>query len=158
MVHAISLGLTLFATWLLLSGVYQALFIFLGVLSCVIVVAIALRMEVIDRESHPVHLSMLLPGYWLWLFKEIILANIDVTKRILSPRLAIDPTVFRVKASQEDELGKVIYANSITLTPGTVTVDIEDDILVVHALSETSKSDLETGEMDRRVTAMGAGS
>ncbi|NKB58584.1 MAG: hypothetical protein GKS00_19820 [Alphaproteobacteria bacterium] len=153
--HAISLGLTLFATWLLLSGVYEPFFIFLGVLSCVIVVAIALRMEVVDRESHPVHLSMILPIYWLWLGKEIVLANIDVTKRILSPRLNINPTVFRVQASQGDELGKVIYANSITLTPGTVTIDIDDDDLVIHALSETSKGDLETGEMDRRVTALG---
>ncbi len=155
--HAISLGLTLFATWLLLSGVYTPLFIFLGVLSCAIVVVIALRMEVIDRESHPVHLSMSLPGYWLWLGKEIVLANIDVTKRILSPGQAINPSVFRVKAGQDDELGKVIYANSITLTPGTVTIDIDDDDLVIHALSETSRDDLESGEMDRRVTALGDG-
>lgn len=153
--HAISLGLTLFATWMLLSGVYEPFFFFLGILSVVIVVAIAWRMDVVDREAHPIHMSMLLPGYWLWLFKEILLANIDVTKRIIAPSLPIEPRVFRVKPTQSDELGKVIYANSITLTPGTVTIDIDDDgDLVIHALSESAAADLETGEMDRRVTAL----
>jgi multicomponent Na+:H+ antiporter subunit E len=155
--HAFWMGATLFVTWLLLSGVFQPLFFFLGALSCVITVVIAMRMEVVDRESYPIDLSTKLPGYWLWLIKEIVLANIDVTKRILSPKLKINPTVFRVESSQPDELGKVIYANSITLTPGTVTIDIDDDELVIHALSETSKDDLETGEMDRRVTMLGGG-
>ncbi len=152
--HVVALGLTLFVTWLLLSGVYQTLFFVLGVISCAICVAIALRMEVVDRETHPVHMSAKLPAYWLWLFKEIVLANIDVTKRILAPSLPVRPRLFRVKASQQDELGMVIYANSITLTPGTVTVDIDGDEFVVHALSEASEGDLETGEMDRRVTAL----
>lgn len=152
--HLVALGVTLFATWLLLSGIFEPLFIALGLISCAICVGIAQRMEVVDHESHPVHMSLFLPGYWLWLFKEIVLANIDVTKRILSPGLPIDPQLFRVKTTQGDELGKVIYANSITLTPGTVTVDIDDDEFVVHALSETTREDLETGEMDRRVTAL----
>ena len=141
-------------TWLLLSGIYQPLFFGLGVISCVICLAIAWRMDVVDRETYPIHLSLILPGYWLWLFKEIVLANIDVTKRILAPGLPINPQLFRVKATQHDALGKVIYANSITLTPGTVTVDIDGDEFVVHALSEATRDDLETGEMDRRVTGL----
>lgn len=152
--HVLALGVTLFATWLLLSGIYKPLFFLLGAISCAICIAIALRMEVVDRETYPVDRSLILPGYWIWLLKEIVLANIDVTKRILTPGLSIRPQLFRVTASQSDELGKVIYANSITLTPGTVTVDIEGDEFIVHALSETSKGDLETGEMDRRVTAL----
>lgn len=152
--HVVALGVTLFVTWLLLSGIYQTLFFILGVVSCAICVAIALRMEVVDRETYPVDMSFILPGYWLWLIKEIILANIDVTKRILAPSRPINPQLFRVKTSQHSELCKVIYANSITLTPGTVTVDIDDDAFVVHALSDSSKGDLETGEMDRRVTAL----
>lgn len=111
-------------------------------------------MDVVDRETYPVHLSKFLPRYWLWLIKEIVLANIDVTKRILSPRLPVNPQLFRVKASQHNDLGKVIYANSITLTPGTVTVDIDGDEFVVHALSDATKDDLESGEMDRRVSAL----
>ena len=154
MKHVFALGVTLYATWLLLSGVYQPLFFLLGAISCAICVGIALRMEVVDRETHPVHLSAKLPVYWLWLSKEIVLANVDVARRILSPSLPIRPRLFRVRASQRDELGKVIYANSITLTPGTVTVDIDGDEFVVHALSEASEGDLETGEMDRRVAAL----
>ncbi len=111
-------------------------------------------MEVVDRETYPIHLSVILPRYWLWLFKEIALANIDVTKRILAPNLPINPQLFRVKATQHNELGKVIFANSITLTPGTVTVDIDGDEFLVHALSDATKDDLETGEMDRRVTGL----
>ena len=154
MKHVVALGVTLYVTWLLLSGVYQTLWFVLGVISCAICVGIALRMDVVDRETYPVHLSIILPRYWLWLIKEIVLANIDVTKRILSPRLPLNPQLFRVKASQHNDLGKVIYANSITLTPGTVTVDIDGDEFVVHALSDATKGDLESGEMDRRVSAL----
>ena len=153
----LSLGLTLFAVWLLLSGIFTPFYIFLGVLSCAISVYIAVRMDVVDHESHPSHLGLRLPGYLLWLAKEIFNANIDVTKRILAPSLPISPTVFRLKASQRDELGQVIYANSITLTPGTVTMDIDDGEFVVHALSRDAADDLAQGEMDRRVTALDNG-
>ena len=154
--RAVSLVLTLFVTWLLLSGVYEPLYAGLGLVSCVLVVAIGIRMEVVDHESHPVQLTRRVPGYLLWLAKEIVVANIDVSKRILKWRLDIQPRVIRVKSSQRDELGVVIYANSITLTPGTVTMDIDDDGIVVHALSAASADDLLSGEMDRRVTAVEA--
>ena len=152
--HVVALGVTLYVTWLVLSGVYQTFWFVLGVISCAVCLGIALRMDVVDRETYPVHLSKFLPRYWLWLIKEIVLANLDVTKRILSPRLPVNPQLFRVKASQHNDLGKVIYANSITLTPGTVTVDIDGDEFVVHALSDATKDDLESGEMDRRVSAL----
>jgi len=153
-VRAVSLVLTLFATWLLLSGVYEPLYIILGLVSCIVAVAIGIRMDVVDRESHPIQLTRRFPGYLLWLAKEVVVANIDVSKRILKPRLDIRPRLIRVTPSQHDELGIVIYANSITLTPGTVTIDIDDGALVVHALSADSAADLQSGEMDRRVTAL----
>lgn len=154
--RAISLGLTLFVTWLLLSGKLDPLYVGLGLASCVVAVAIGIRMAVVDHESHPVQLTRRVPGYILWLAKEIVVANIDVSKRILKRRLDIQPRVIRLKASQRDELGVVVYANSITLTPGTVTIDIDDGWLVVHALSADSAADLQSGEMDRRVTAVEA--
>lgn len=150
----LSLGLTLFVVWLLLSGIMTPFYFFLGVLSCAIAVYFAVRMDLVDHESHPVHLSLMLPGYWLWLGYEIVKANIDVTKQILAPSLPIAPTVFRLKASQRDELGQVIYANSITLTPGTVTMDIHDGVFTVHALHKDAAADLAQGDMDRRVTAL----
>ncbi|MFQ5757816.1 MAG: Na+/H+ antiporter subunit E [Acidiferrobacterales bacterium] len=152
MVHAISLALVLFALWLLLSGHYVPLLIGLGALSALLVVTIALRMDVVDREGHPIHLSLKALLYWPWLAWEILKSNVDVACRILNPTLPISPTVIRVKASQKSELGKVIYANSITLTPGTVSIDIDGDRIEVHALTREAAQALRTGDMDRRVT------
>jgi multicomponent Na+:H+ antiporter subunit E len=152
--RAVSLWLTLFATWLLLSGVYEPLYIILGLVSCTVAVVIGVRMDVVDHESHPIHLTRRFPGYFLWLAKEIVVANFDVSKQILKPRLDIHPRLIRVKSSQHDELGLVIFANSITLTPGTVTIDIDDGELLVHALTADSAADLQSGEMDRRVTEL----
>jgi multicomponent Na+:H+ antiporter subunit E len=151
-VHAISLALVLFALWLLLSGHYVPLLIGLGALSVLLVVTIALRMGVVDREGHPIHLSPKALLYWPWLAWEIVKSNVDVARRILSPTLPISPTVIRLKASQKSELGKVIYANSITLTPGTVSIDIDGDKIEVHALTREAAQALRTGDMDRRVT------
>ncbi|MEX2614672.1 MAG: Na+/H+ antiporter subunit E [Alphaproteobacteria bacterium] len=154
MVHALSLGLTLLATWLLLSGVYEPLYIGFGVVSCVICVFLARRMDVVDHESMPIHLTYRYPTYLIWLIKEIVVANVDVTRAILMPRMPIQPQVIRAKATQHNELGKVIYANSITLTPGTITMDIDGDEFTVHALTDGSAGGVLDGGMDRRVTAL----
>ena len=150
--HAISLGLTLFATWLLLSGHNTAFILSLGVLSCIFSVRVVLRMDVCDHETHPIHLTRRVLGYWVWLVKEIVKANIDVAKRVLAPKLAISPALIRVKATQATELGQVVYANSITLTPGTTTIDIDDGTFVVHTIAREVGADLAAGDMDRRVT------
>ncbi|MEJ2094972.1 MAG: Na+/H+ antiporter subunit E, partial [Gammaproteobacteria bacterium] len=89
---------------------------------------------------------------WAWLLKEIIRANIDVSRRILSPRCDISPTVVKVKSSQKTTVGRVIYANSITLTPGTVSMSIDNDLILVHALSAEGAAALDEGEMDRRIS------
>jgi multicomponent Na+:H+ antiporter subunit E len=153
-VHALYLGGVLFAVWLLLSGYFTPLLIAFGIASCALVVAITARMDVVDREGHPLHLTWRALPYWTWLVVEIVKANIDVAKRILLPSHGISPTMLRVKTSQTSDLGKVIYANSITLTPGTISVDVANDEILVHALSKDGADDLQTGEMDRRVTRM----
>ena len=94
----------------------------------------------------------LLSLYWLWLLKAIVLANIDVCRRILTRDMPISPRVIKVRCTQKRDLGRVIYANSITLTPGTVSINVDRDIIEVHALTAQSAAALETGEMDRRVT------
>lgn len=154
MAQAISLGAVLFGLWLLLSGHYTPLLLGFGVASCALVVLISARMDVVDREGHPIHLGPRALTYWPWLFVEIVKANIDVAKRIVDPKLPISPTMLRVKASQKTEVGRVIYANSITLTPGTVSVELEGDMIEVHALTVEGAEALREGEMDRRVTAM----
>ena len=152
--HAISLAVVLFIVWLLLSGHYQPLLLVLGVASCIVIVIIAARMDVIDREALPLHLTVRIVGYWSWLTKEICVAAIDVTKRVLSPALPISPTMIQLETTQLSELGQVIYANSITLTPGTFTLRVFDDQIVVHALTREAAEGLAEGEMDRRVTAL----
>ncbi len=156
--HAISLGMFLYVLWLLLSGHFEPLLLGLGALSCLIVVIIALRMDVIDHESHPIHLTARLPLYWVWLLWEIVKANITVAKLVWHPALPICPTVVRVRASQQTELGQVIYANSITLTPGTVSLNLEDHHIDVHAITTWLAADLQAGDMDRRVTQIEGGS
>ncbi len=153
--HAISLGLSLIGLWLLLSGHYTLLLISFGLLSVMLVVLIALRMDVVDHEGHPLHLNLkALFTYWVWLLKEIIVSNIYVCRLILNPALPISPTVIALRSSQSTDLARVIFANSITLTPGTVTIDVDGDITEVHALTEELARSLLAGSMDSKVTAL----
>ena len=154
MLHSISLGLLLFGVWLLLSGLFEPLLLGLGVVSCLLVVLIAHRMDVIDREGHPIHLGWRIVIYWFWLALEIVKANIDVARRILDPKLPIHPVLIRLQACQKSELGLVIYANSITLAPGTVSVQVEAGEILVHAIAEEPAEALQQGGMDRRVSAV----
>lgn len=154
MAYTLSLWVFLYAFWFLLSGHTSPLLLGFGAISVTLVVYIAKRMDVIDHEGHPSHLSFRIVPYWFWLCWEIIKANIDVAKIILSPKLPISPVMFKTKASQERELGQVIYANSITLTPGTVTVSMEDGILEIHALTVEGAEGVLSGEMDRKICAV----
>jgi len=148
------LSLTLAAFWLANSSYYTFLMLSLGVASIGLVVYIAHRMDVIDHEAQPLHLTLKIPAYYAWLSKEIILANFLVVKHIWLGNKSISPVLETITASQKTEIGKVIYANSITLTPGTVTVNIDGNKFLVHALLSKSIEDLKTGEMDRRVTQL----
>ncbi len=154
MVRAVNLVLVMYANWLLFSGHYDRLLLSLGFGSTLVAVAIALRMDIVDRETYPVPLNLKALTYWIWLAGEVIKANLDVARRILSPSLPISPNVLLVKASQRTDLGRVTFGNSITLTPGTITVDMEGDTIEVHALTREAAETLQAGEMDRRVTEM----
>jgi len=152
--HIVSLTAVLYGLWLLLSGHFEPLLLGLGAVSVIAVVAIAHRMDVVDHEGHPLHLGWRALAYWPWLGWEIVKSNLAVAKIILTPSLPISPTMIRVDATQKTELGHVIFANSITLTPGTVAVDLDDTSIGVHALTADGAHALAGGEMDRRVTAM----
>ena len=156
LLHVISLATVLYGLWLGLSGHYKPHLLILGVLSVIVAVALARRMDVVDHEGHPVHLSWRAAAYWPWLGWEILKSNVEIARLILHPRMPISPRMIEVEGSQRTEVGLVTYANSITLTPGTVTVDVEGKRLQVHALTAGSAAALEAGEMDRRVAAMGA--
>jgi multicomponent Na+:H+ antiporter subunit E len=152
--HTLFLFLSLAAFWLINSGHYSALMLSLGALSIALVVYIAHRMDVVDHESQPFHLSMKLPGYFLWLLKELVVSNIAVVKHIWLGNKSISPTFTTITASQKTDMGKVIYANSITMTPGTVAVSLMGDKIMVHALVKENIDALKTGEMDRRVSRL----
>lgn len=153
--HAISLGISLSVLWILLSWRFDPLLVGLGLFSVLLVMYFAIRMDIADHEGYPLHLHYLaLFSYWLWLQDQIVKANLDVTRRILDPKLPISPTVVDLKATQSSVVGRVIYANSITLTPGTVSMGVEGNLIHVHALTKEAVDDLLTGEMDRRVTKL----
>jgi len=155
--HALTLAASLMLFWMMLSGDFGLLNLALGFVSVLLAVGICKRMDVVDQESQPVQLSTRLPVYWAWLAIKVVRANLDVTCRIWTPGNSISPNLVRLKISQQTALGKVIYANSITLTPGTVTLAIEDDEILVHALSRADAAALQTGEMDREVRELECG-
>jgi multicomponent Na+:H+ antiporter subunit E len=160
LLHALALWLFCFGLWLLLSGYFDVpLLLSFGALSCALVVFVAWRTEVIDPEEQPLRLRFNLHifSYWPWLLWQIVLSNLDVAKRILDPRLPISPTLITLKPTQRSDLGRVIYANSITLTPGTVTTALSGDTLEVHALTREAADSLLEGDMDRRVTRLEGG-
>ena len=150
MLHVIALALSLAILWLLLAGVTHALYLVLGAVSVALTVWLASRMDVADREGVPVRLGARVFSYWPWLLKEIALSNVDVARRVLSPRLDISPVTFKVRAQQGTPLGRTIFANSITLTPGTVSMSIDGDEILVHALTEAGRDAVLAGEMNRK--------
>ena len=154
MIHAIGLCLALIAGWLLLSGYFQILLLSLGAASVTFCVWIAVRMDVIDHEGVPLHITWAGLRYVPWLIWEIIKANIDVARRVISPSLPIAPSLFDAPVSQKTDLGQVLYANSITLTPGTVAVDLDPGVIRVHALHDGAAAGVLDGEMDRRISAV----
>lgn len=149
--YTISLSVTLALFWLMNSGHYTVLLLLLGLASVTLVVFIAHRMDVVDYESQPIYLTRRLPSYYAWLIKEIVMANIKVVKHIWLGNQSISPSMAIIKCNQNTDMGKVIFANSITLTPGTVTIDLEGDQVTVHALMQDDLESLIEGEMDCRV-------
>ena len=107
---------------------------------------------ILDKEGFPAHLLVNAVWYWPWLLWQIFLSGLGVARIIVTPSLPATPTLLKVRASQTTAAGRATYANSITLTPGTVTVEVEGDEFLVHALTADGAADLSEGLMDRVVT------
>jgi multicomponent Na+:H+ antiporter subunit E len=148
----VSLTAFLFTFWVALSGHYTPVLVTAGAASAVLCVLAAARMGAADAEGHPIELFWGAMTYYPWLMREIAKSAWSVTKIILHPNLPISPTMTTVRASQKTAAGLATYANSITLTPGTVTVGVNGRDLIVHALVREAALDLERGGMDRRVS------
>lgn len=138
--------------WLTLSGHYTTLLLILGAVSCIWVLRISHRMKIVDDEDYPIHLSpWRIIFYWFWLIKEIMLSTWAVSKIILAPKSRISPKVVWLPADEMSDMQKVIYANSITLTPGTLTIEAENSRLEIHTLRGDMLEPLERGDMADRV-------
>ena len=148
-------ALLLSGFWLANSGYFKPLFLGWGLLSVAGVMFMAWRMKVKDGEFFPAVMpSRRLPGYLLWMAGQIVKANIDVVKHIRRGPSSLSPVIVTVKAGQKSEIDRVLYANAITMTPGTVTLAVRGDLLEVHALTREAAAELKGGEMNRRVVAL----
>ncbi len=149
--------ITLIILWLLLSGMFKPLQLSLGVISIAIVCYLSVKLKVLMHRGQPLYFRFFyVLKYIFWLIIQILLCNIDVVKRIFTPgKLPIKPLLKAIPAKQKTELGRVIYANSITLTPGTVAINIaKNGDVLVHALHEDAIYELEQGEMGGRVAEL----
>jgi len=156
MLHLVSLGVVLYAFWMLLSGYFTPFLLATGAGSALCVVLLARRMRIVDREGHPIRMIAAVVLYWPWLVKEIAKSAWGVSRIILDPRLPISPVLVRFKPSQKTQVGLATHANSITLTPATITVEASQDEFLVHALTRDGGAGVIDSEMDRRVSSVEA--
>lgn len=148
--YFLGLIFVLSALWLGLSGIYKPLLLGLGAVSVLISIILAARLETVDREGSPYGRILPIFAYWGWLMVEIFKANWPVIKACLGANLNINPAFVRVKTQCESDLAKTIFANSITLTPGTVAIEVEGGQFLIHALFEEAATPESFAEMDRR--------
>ncbi len=148
------LTLLLFVAWLLWSGMFKPLMVSLGVFSCLLTAYIIGRMGYFDTRMHAFRYDLRLLGFWAWLLPEIVRSSLDVARVVLSRRLELDTEVIEVDVSVLDRFDQAVLGNSITLTPGTLTLEAHNDKLIVHALTAESADSLCEGEMMRRVAAL----
>ncbi|MFV0431181.1 MAG: Na+/H+ antiporter subunit E [Alphaproteobacteria bacterium] len=147
----IRLAIILGLLWWILSGKAKLLMLVFAIFSIVTVLFFTYRMRKESTNMIRPQLSWRFIPYFFWLLWETIKANIDVAKTILGIGDKLNPQIFDAYAHEETEAGTIAYANSITLTPGTITVALVDGRLTVHALTEEAKNGLIEGNMDRMV-------
>ena len=157
-VHLVSMAVLLFAFWMLLSGNTQPKFLTYGVLTAVIATWVSYPLLLVPNGDdtkryfvfgvNPVKLV----AYVIWLFWQLVLANIDVIRATVRPEIEIDPCVVRFRYQTDNPMARVVLANSITLTPGTVTMNVTDDgVYEVHALTVGAAEGLRSGDMQKKV-------
>jgi multicomponent Na+:H+ antiporter subunit E len=150
-------ALMLMGVWLLLSGHYDAFHISLGVFSVGLVMVLNRGLYRVRLYPGDVHRDLQFGRlfiYVFWLAKEIVVAALQVARYVLDPRMPIDPSFLEFHAELPNASSQVVLANSITLTPGTLTVDITEGVFLVHSLSDASSASLVEGTMPRRVAEL----
>jgi multicomponent Na+:H+ antiporter subunit E len=148
------MGVLLAAAWLLWSGFFKPLLLALGAFSCALVLLIAHRMHLFDTDVFALRFTTRLFRFWGWLGREIVRSSLEVTRAVLSPKMNISPTVVEFESNCDNPVDLTILGNSITLTPGTLTLSIDGQRLTVHALNEQGARDILAGDMDKRVSQL----
>lgn len=155
MAHFLGLLISMVLFWLGMSGHFSPLLLGFGGVSIALSLILAYRLDIIDREGAPYVRIVAFAIYLPWLVKEIFKANWAVIRACVMADMDIEPALVKVKTTCMTDLAKVTFANSITLTPGTVTIDIDDDKMLVHALYEQSATREAFEDMDRRCKRVG---
>ena len=148
------LALLLIAAWVLWSGYLKPLLLGLGALSCLLTVWVVRRMGYFDDDTFAFHYDWRLLGFWAWLGREVVLSSIEVARVVLRRNVDIEPKVVDIDGSDLGPVDLALLGNSITLTPGTLTLDVYEGRLLVHALTPEGAAALERGEMQRRVAEL----
>ena len=144
-------ALGLAAAWLLWSGLYKPLLLILGAVSCVLTLWVVRRMGYFRADVFAFRYNFRLLSFWAWLGGEIVRSSIAVTRIVLSPKLPVEPRIVRLPVDHLEPVDQALLGNSITLTPGTLTLDCDNGQLLVHALDVEGAQGLLDGEMMRRV-------
>ncbi|MDX9708143.1 MAG: Na+/H+ antiporter subunit E [Trichloromonas sp.] len=141
------------AFWVIMSGMFDAFHFSLGVFCCLLVAHFSHELLLYGSPKTWARGIFGIVLYLPWLFWEILLANLQVTYIVLHPRMLdlIDPQLVRFKTILKRPISKITLAQSITLTPGTITVDIEEDEFLVYALTESAAESLAGSAMERRI-------
>lgn len=161
----IVLSLALFGFWVILSGRFDLKIIIIGVIAAMLIPWLCRSLLYVPAVNTPRknYAAFSLPylklvPYLLWLLKELVKANIDVALLVLNPKMPIGPTIVKFKKNMDNPVAQTILANSIILTPGTITIDVADNVFTVHALTKEAALSLAPqegeGEMPVRVAAL----
>ena len=141
--------------WLLMSGLYKTLILVFGLCSVLLVMFFMKRMG--EKDGYAVEINLKIIDtlkYLFWLIFEVAKCNLAVVKLLLARKVQIAQEFIEIPVSTKSDLAQVIFANSITLTPGTVTVETEDNSLLVHVLNSDNSTESELGNMGQRVSSL----
>ncbi len=148
--------LLLFGIWIIFSGQFDLFHLALGLISALFVTWISSSFLFLDRSRgvrQRLGEIIRIPGYLIWILYKIFQANIHILKLALTPGdlKGVEPSVVKIKTRLRTDFGRYVLANSITLTPGTITVMIEGDELLVHSISGETAAGVRDGTMERRI-------
>lgn len=148
--HLLIWAIVLMVFWMLLSGFLKPLLIAFGVVSVALVVLLLRRMDATDDQPQTPSMGLSFWRYSLWLVGQILLSSVEVAKLVWGKK-PLSPTLAKLPVDTVPDKNRVLYANSITLTPGTLSVDIDEHEVTVHALDEQSIDDLKAGGMANKI-------